>query len=42
MDVTAAYLSAEILTLVLPIALLIAITIWWLVVVRRGSSDKDS
>jgi hypothetical protein len=39
MDVTATYLSAEILTLVLPVALLIAITIWWVVVFRRRSSD---
>jgi hypothetical protein len=40
MDVTATYLSAEILTLVVPIALLIAVTIWWVVVFRRRSSDE--
>ena len=40
MDVTAAYLSAEILTLVVPIALLIAVTTWWVVVFRRRSSDE--
>ena len=39
MDVTASYLSAEVLTLVVPLALLIAITIWWMVVLRRRSSD---
>ena len=33
MDVTASYLEGSILTLVLPLALLIAITIWWVVVV---------
>jgi hypothetical protein len=40
MDVTATYLSAEILTLVVPIALLIAVTTWWVVVFRRRSSDE--
>ncbi len=39
MDVTAAYLSAEILTWALPLALLIAIMIWWVIVLRRRSSD---
>jgi len=39
MDVTASYLSAEVLTLVVPLALLIAITIWWMIVLRRRSSD---
>ena len=39
MDVTAAYLSAEILTWAVPLALLIAITIWWVVVFRRRSSN---
>ena len=42
MDLTASFLEGSILTLALPVALLIAITIWWLVVVRRGSSDKDT
>jgi hypothetical protein len=42
MDVTASFLEGSILTLVLPVALLIAITIWWLIVARRGSSDKDT
>ena len=39
MDVIAAYLSAEVLTLVVPLALLIAVTIWWIVVLRRRSSN---
>lgn len=42
MDVTASFLAGSILTLVLPVALLIAITIWWLVVLRRRSSDEDT
>ena len=41
MDVTAAYLSAEILTWALPLALLIAITIWWVGSVwSRGDDDS--
>jgi hypothetical protein len=36
MDLTASFLEGSILTLVLPVALLIAILIWWLVVLRRG------
>jgi hypothetical protein len=39
MDVIASYLSAEVLTLVLPLALLIGVTIWWIVVLRRRSSN---
>ena len=39
MDLTASFLEASVLTLVLPVALLIAITIWWVVVFRRRSSD---
>jgi len=39
MDVTAAYLSAEVLTWAVPLALLIAVTIWWVVAVRRRSSN---
>ena len=37
MDVTATFLSGAILSLVLPLALLIAVTIWWVVVLRRRS-----
>ncbi len=39
MDVIASFLEGAILTLVLPLALLIAVTIWWIVVLRRRSSD---
>jgi hypothetical protein len=39
MDVTASFNEGAILTLVLPLALLIAVTIWWVVVLRRHSSD---
>ena len=39
MDLTAAYLSAEILTWALPLALLIAVTIWWVFALRRRSSN---
>ena len=35
MDVTASFLSGAILSWALPLALLIGITIWWLVVLRR-------
>jgi hypothetical protein len=41
MDVTADFLTGSILTLVLPVALLIAITIWYVVIARRGSNDGD-
>jgi hypothetical protein len=40
MDVTASYLQASVLTLVVPLALLIGIAIWWIVVFRRRSSDE--
>jgi cytochrome c-type biogenesis protein CcmH/NrfF len=39
MDVTASFLSGAILSWALPLALLVAVTIWWVVVLRRGSSD---
>ena len=39
MDVIAAYLSAEILSWAVPLALLIAVTIWWMIVLRRRSGD---
>jgi cytochrome c-type biogenesis protein CcmH/NrfF len=41
MDVTASFLDGAILSWALPLALLIAITIWWLLVLRRrGSQDE--
>jgi cytochrome c-type biogenesis protein CcmH/NrfF len=39
MDVIASFLSGAILSWALPLALLIAITIWWVVIFRRRSSD---
>jgi len=39
MDVTASFLAGSILGLVMPVVLLIAITIWWTIVVRRRSRD---
>jgi len=38
-DVTASFLEGAILSWALPLALLVGITIWWLVVLRRRSSD---
>lgn len=37
MDVTASFLAGSILSWAMPIALLIAVTIWYVVVLRRGS-----
>ena len=42
MDVTASFLTGSILTLVLPVSLLIAITIWYVRVARRRSDDEDT
>ena len=39
MDVTASFLAGSILSLVLPVALLIAVLIWWIVVLRRRGSE---
>ena len=39
MDVTASFLAGAILGWALPLALLIAIGIWWMMVLRRRSSD---
>ena len=38
MDVTASFLTGSILGLVLPLALLIAILVWWMIVLRRRSN----
>ena len=35
MDVTASFLAGSILGLVLPLALLVAVLVWWMVVLRR-------
>jgi hypothetical protein len=37
MDVIASFLEGSILGLTIPIALLIAITIWWVIAIRRRS-----
>jgi cytochrome c-type biogenesis protein CcmH/NrfF len=40
MDVTASFLAGSILGWALPIGLLLAITLWWLVILRRrGGQD---
>jgi hypothetical protein len=41
MDVTASFLAGSILGLVLPLALLIGIRVWWMIVLRRRS-DEDA
>ena len=41
MDVTASFLAGSILGLVLPLALLIAVLVWWMFVLRRRS-DGDA
>jgi cytochrome c-type biogenesis protein CcmH/NrfF len=40
-DLTASLLGAELLTWAIPLALLIAILIWWIVVLHRRS-DEDA
>jgi hypothetical protein len=39
MDVIASFLAGSILGLVLPLALLVAILAWWMIVLRRRSDD---
>ena len=39
MDVTASYLAGSLLTWAVPLALLIAILIWWMVVLRRRGGE---
>ena len=39
MDVTATFLEGAILSWALPLVLLVAVTIWWVMVLRRRSSD---
>jgi hypothetical protein len=39
MDVIGSFLEGAVLTLVLPLALLIGVTIWWIVVLRRRGDD---
>ncbi len=40
MDVIASFLAGSILSWAMPICLLIAITIWYVVIVRRRSGDE--
>jgi hypothetical protein len=40
MDVTASFLAGSILGWALPLGLLIGILIWWMIVLRRRSSDQ--
>jgi len=39
MDVTASFLAGSILGWAMPLVLLIAISIWWTIIVRRRSRD---
>ena len=39
MDLTASFLTGAILSWALPLALLVAVTIWWVVVLRRRSGE---
>jgi cytochrome c-type biogenesis protein CcmH/NrfF len=39
MDVTASFLSGAILSWAMPLALLVAILVWWIVVLRRRGSE---
>jgi cytochrome c-type biogenesis protein CcmH/NrfF len=39
MDVTASFLAGSILGWAMPLVLLIGVTIWWVIAVRRRSRD---
>jgi cytochrome c-type biogenesis protein CcmH/NrfF len=39
MDVTASFLSGALLSWALPLALLVAVLIWWTMILRRRSGD---
>jgi cytochrome c-type biogenesis protein CcmH/NrfF len=39
MDVIASFLEGAILSWALPLALLVAVTIWWLLVLRRRGGE---
>jgi cytochrome c-type biogenesis protein CcmH/NrfF len=41
MDMTASFLAGSILGWALPIVLLLAITVWWLMILRRRG-DEDN
>jgi hypothetical protein len=40
MDVTASFLTGSILSLILPLALLAAVLIWWIAVLRRRGDES--
>jgi hypothetical protein len=40
MDVTASFLTGSILSLVLPLALLAAVLLWWVTVLRRRGDES--
>jgi hypothetical protein len=40
MDLTASFLTGSILSLVLPLALLAAVLIWWIAVLRRRGDES--
>lgn len=40
MDVTASFLTGSILSLILPVALLAAVLIWWIAVLRRRGDES--
>jgi cytochrome c-type biogenesis protein CcmH/NrfF len=39
MDVTASFLAGAILSWALPLALLVAVLVWWIVVLRRRGGE---
>ena len=39
MDVTASFLAGSLLSWALPLALLIAVLIWWMIVLRRRGGE---
>lgn len=39
MDVTASFLAGSILGWALPLALLIAVLVWWMILLRRRSNE---
>jgi cytochrome c-type biogenesis protein CcmH/NrfF len=41
MDVTASFLAGALLSWALPLALLLAILVWWMVVLRRRGRENS-
>jgi cytochrome c-type biogenesis protein CcmH/NrfF len=42
MDLTASFLAGSLLSWALPLALLVAVLVWWTVVLRRRGSGEDA